>query len=112
MNIGYRTGIHNPKLLAAIGYMEVYLENPLSLSSLAKSVNISLRQLERLFKSKLGTTPARYYLDLRLERARQLLKQTSMSVLQVAVSTGFTSASHFTQSYKKFFGHPPSQERK
>ena len=112
MNIGYRTGIHNPKLLAAIGYMEVYLENPLSLSNLAKSVNISLRQLERLFKLKLGTTPARYYLDLRLERARQLLKQTSMSVLQVAVSTGFTSASHFTQSYKKFFGHPPSQERK
>jgi len=112
MNIGYRTGIHNPKLLAAIGYMEVYLENPLSLTELAASVSISLRQLERLFKSKLATTPARYYLELRLQRARQLLKQTSMSVLQVAVSTGFTSASHFTQSYKKYFGHPPSQERK
>jgi len=112
MTTGYRTGIHNPKLLAAIGYMEVYIENPLPLNTLADSVNISLRQLERLFKAKLDTTPTRYYLELRLQRARQLLKQTSMSVLQVAVSTGFMTASHFTQSYKRFFGHPPSQERK
>jgi len=112
MDTGYRTGIHNPKLLAAIGYMEVYLETPLSLNTLAKHVDISLRQLERLFKSNLDTTPTRYYLELRLQRARQLLKQTSMSIMQVAVSTGFTTASHFTQSYKRYFGHPPSQERK
>lgn len=112
MSTGFRTGIHNPKLLAAIGYMEVYLETPLSLNTLADNVNISLRQLERLFKSNLDTTPTRYYLELRLQRARQLLRQTPMSVVQVAVSTGFTAASHFTQSYKQHFGHPPSQERK
>ncbi len=111
MAIEHRMGIHHPNLLASIGYMEAYIETQMSLHELASTVNISLRQLERLFQSHLQTTPARYYLELRLRRARQLLKQTAMSVLQVAVTTGFTSASHFTQSYKKYFGYPPRNER-
>jgi len=111
MAIEYRTGIRHPKLLAAIGYMEAYTENPLSLDRLAKSVDISVRQLERLFQAQLGTSPAKYYLALRLQRARQFLKRTVMSVLEVSLATGFNSASSFSRAYKKHFGHTPLEER-
>ena len=112
MAIEHRTGIRHPKLLAAIGYMEAHTETPISLHDLSREINLSLRQLERLFKSKLSVTPTQYYLELRVQRARQLLRQSPMSIMEVAVATGFNSASHFTQIYKKYFGHAPSQERK
>ena len=112
MAIEHRTGIRHPKLLAAIGYMEAHTETIISMHELSDEIGLSLRQLERLFKSKLGVTPTQYYLDLRVRRARQLLRQSPMSVMEVAVATGFNSASHFTQIYKKHFGHAPSQERK
>ena len=112
MKIEHRTGIRHPKLLAAIGYMEAHTETPIALHDLGVEIDLSLRQLERLFKSKLGVTPTQYYLDLRVRRARQLLRQSPMSIMEVAVATGFNSASHFTQIYKKHFGHAPSQERK
>jgi len=112
MAIEHRTGIRHPKLLAAIGYMESHTETPVSLHNLSTQIGLSLRQVERLFKSKLGVTPAQYYLDLRVQRARQLLRQSPLSIMEVAVATGFNSASHFTRIYKKRFGHPPSQERK
>lgn len=110
-SIQYRTGISHPKLLAVIAYMEAYIETPLSLPEFADRSNISLRQLERLFRSLLNTTPSQYYLALRLQRARQLLTQTTMSILQIAVATGFKSAAHFTQAYKHHFKHPPRTER-
>jgi transcriptional regulator GlxA family with amidase domain len=111
-SIQHRTGISNAKLLAAIGVMEAHIDPPLPLPRIAKRINLSLRQLERLFKSQLSNTPTRYYLELRLQRAKQLIAQTSMTMLEIAVATGFTSAAHFTQAYKKYFGHPPSQERR
>jgi len=61
MAIEHRTGISHPKLLAAIGYMEVYIETPLTIEKLAAAVGLSARQLERLFRLQLGTTPAKYY---------------------------------------------------
>ncbi len=111
MPIQYRTGITHPKLLAVIAHMEAYVESPVSVPDLADSVGLSSRQLERLFKERLGKTPTRYYLDLRLQRARLLLIQTSMSVLQIAVATGFTSASHFAHCYGEHFGKSPRAER-
>ena len=112
MAIEHRTGIHHPKLLAAIGYMEAFSENPMSLEKLAKTVGVSLRQLERLFKTEMKTTPAQYYMSIRLQRARQFLRRTTLSVLEVGIAAGFNSPSHFTQTYKKRFGHTPSEERK
>ena len=111
MSIQYRTGISNPKLLAVIAYMEAYLESPVSLGELAKSVNLSVRQLERLFRNHLGKTPTRYYLELRLRRAQLLLRQTTMPILQVAVASGFASASHFARCYREFFNCAPRAER-
>lgn len=111
MSIQYRTGISNPKLLAVIAYMEAYLESPVSLVELASSVDLSVRQLERLFRNYLGKTPTRYYLELRLQRAQLLLRQTTMPILQVAVASGFASASHFARCYRELFDCAPRAER-
>ncbi|MFC3227922.1 GlxA family transcriptional regulator [Marinibaculum pumilum] len=107
----YRTGISHPKLLAAIAAMEAHLEAPLGMDDLAAQVGLSPRQLERLFRQHLDRPPRRYYLELRLKRARHLLLQTPMPVIQVAVACGFTSASHFADAYHACFGHAPRAER-
>ena len=69
------------------------------------------RQLERLFRKYLNRSPARYYVELRLNRARLLLLQTNMPVIDVALACGFVSASHFSKCYRDFFGKTPRRER-
>jgi transcriptional regulator GlxA family with amidase domain len=94
-----------------IAIMEEHLEEPLPRAELAERVGLSARQLERLFRKYMGRTPTRYYLELRLYRARTLLHQTSMSILDVALACGFVSASHFSKCYREFFACTPRQER-
>ncbi|NHR07146.1 GlxA family transcriptional regulator [Chromobacterium haemolyticum] len=106
-----RIGTGHEALLDAALSMESNIENPRSLEHLAAELGVSLRHLERLFKRYLSTTPAQYYLDLRLRRARELLLQTNMSVMEVTVACGFLSSSHFSKSYRGLFGYPPSRER-
>src|SRR3546814_8288392 len=100
MGLQGRLGISHSKLLQVIGLMEGYLEEPLARAELARRAGLSSRQLERLFRRYLGRTPTRYYLELRLHRARALLTQTSMSILNVALACGFVSASHFSKDRK------------
>ena len=111
MSLPARLGVRHPKLLAVIELMEKNLEEPLSRSDLARSAGLSTRQLERLFRKYLGRSPARYYLELRLDRARLLLLQTNMSIIDVALACGFVSASHFSKCYRDYFGHTPRKER-
>jgi transcriptional regulator GlxA family with amidase domain len=92
--------------------MEANLEEPMSLDELAQHVGLSRRQLERLFQKHLRCVPTRYYLELRLARARQLLLQTSMSIVDVAFACGFVSAPHFSKCYRDFYGIPPRDERR
>ncbi|MEM7222620.1 MAG: GlxA family transcriptional regulator [Pseudomonadota bacterium] len=106
-----RLGVRHPKLLAVIELMEQNLEEPLSRVDLAKDASLSTRQLERLFRKYLKRSPARYYLELRLNKARLLLLQTDMSVIDVALACGFVSASHFSKCYRDFFGRTPRKER-
>ncbi|MCG8354821.1 MAG: GlxA family transcriptional regulator [Kiloniellales bacterium] len=112
MALRSRLGISHPKLLKVIGMMEENLEEPLPRSQLARRAQLSTRQLERLFRKYLGRTPTRYYLELRLYRARALLTQTAMSVLDVALACGFVSASHFSKCYREFFHKTPREERR
>ena len=112
MALRSRLGISHPKLLKVIGLMEENLEEPLARSRLAVRADLSTRQLERLFRKYLGRTPTRYYLELRLYRARALLTQTAMSVLDVALACGFVSASHFSKCYREFFHKTPREERR
>ena len=107
-----RTGVRHNGLLDVIGAMEDHLENTLPLSELARRGRMSLRQMERLFIRDLAVKPARYYRELRLNRARQLIRQTGMTMTQIAVSTGFSSAPHFAKAYRAAHGTAPSADRK
>ncbi|MBB3183952.1 transcriptional regulator GlxA family with amidase domain [Halomonas fontilapidosi] len=104
-------GTTQPKLLEIVALMEANLEEPIGLEELAAYVDVSRRQLERLFQRYLLCSPSRYYLKLRLTRARQLLKQTSISIIEVASACGFVSTPHFSKCYREFFGQPPRDER-
>jgi transcriptional regulator GlxA family with amidase domain len=106
-----RLGVYNPKLISAIEMMESNIEEPLNQEMLARYIGLSRRQLERLFRKHLGRTPAQYYLELRLERARHLLYQTSMPIMNVAFACGFVSASHFSTCYRQKYGRTPRAER-
>lgn len=111
MAIQTRLGVANKKLLAAIGLMEEGNDEPRHVAQIAAAVELSPRQLERLFGKYLRATPGRYYLELRLDRARMLLLQTTKPILDIAVACGFASASHFSRCYRARYGHKPSEER-
>lgn len=104
-------GSTQPKLLEIVALMEANLEEPLCLDELAVYLMMSRRQLERLFQKHLLCSPSRYYIKLRLTRARRLLKQSSLSIVEVASASGFVSTSHFSKCYREFFGIPPRCER-
>jgi transcriptional regulator GlxA family with amidase domain len=106
-----RLGVQNSKVLSIIEIMEGHLAEPLSLIEIADKVDLSRRQIERLFRTEMGRSPARYYLEIRLDRARHLLIQSSMPVVEVAVACGFVSASHFSKCYRELYDRSPQQER-
>ena len=108
----YLIGASQPRLVDAVVLMEANIEEPLSLDEVADYVGISRRQLERLFNRYLHCAPSRYYLELRLSRARLLLLQTSIPVIDVAISCGFSTAPHFSKCYSDLYGKPPSNERR
>ena len=97
--------------MGIIEKMEENLEEPPSPSLLAKQACLSTRQLERLFRRYVDRSPKRYYLELRLKKARSLLLQTDMSVINVALASGFSSPLHFSKCYRAFYGRTPYRER-
>jgi transcriptional regulator GlxA family with amidase domain len=111
MDLRSRLGVNDERLLAALRAMEGNLERPLSCEKLAALASLSLRQLERLFRRNLGRGVHRYYLELRLRAAHQLLRETSRSILAIAVATGFCSSSHFTRVFHERFGMTPRSAR-
>lgn len=111
MAVQSRLGVANRKLIAAVGMMEKNIEDPRDVRDIAAAIELSPRQLERLFAKYLRVNPGRYYLGLRLDRARTLLAQTTRPILDVAVECGFTSASHFSRCYRTLYGCKPSDER-
>jgi transcriptional regulator GlxA family with amidase domain len=107
MDIGFQLGITDEKLLVVLEAMEANLETPLSRENLATLAGISLRQLERSFRNKLTRSVHEHYLALRLECSRQLLRETSLSVPEVALATGFASASQFSRAFRRSFRVSP-----
>lgn len=101
----------SPKLAEALSLMEANLAEPLPTEDVARLVGVSRRQLERLFKQYLNALPSRYYMELRLNRARRLLQQSSQSILQIGLSCGFSSGPHFSNAYKACFDKTPRDER-
>ncbi len=106
-----RLGSSHPKLTQAVLLMEANIEEPLTTDEIARHVCVSRRQLERIFKQYLNRVPSQYYLELRLNKARQLLMQTSKSIIQIGLSCGFSSGPHFSSAYRNFFGATPREDR-
>lgn len=111
LSVPTRIGVRHPKLSLVIQMMEENIEEPISPSLLAKDVKMSTRQLERLFRRYLNRSPKRYYMELRLQKARNLLMQTDMSVINVALACGFASPSHFSKCYRSHYQTTPYRER-
>lgn len=111
LSVPTRIGVRHPKLSQVIQIMENNIEEPISPSILAKDVGMSTRQLERLFRRYLNRSPKRYYMELRLQKARNLLMQTDMSVINVALACGFASPSHFSKCYRAHYDTTPYRER-
>jgi len=111
LSVPTRLGVRHPKLGQVIQMMERNIEEPISPSILAKHVAMSTRQLERLFRRYLSRSPKRYYMELRLQKARNLLMQTDMSVINVALACGFASPSHFSKCYRAHYATTPYRER-
>ncbi len=111
LSVPTRIGVRHPKLSTVIQMMESNIEDPISPSLLARDVGMSTRQLERLFRRYLNRSPKRYYMELRLQKARNLLMQTDMSVINVALSCGFSSPSHFSKCYRSHYNTTPYRER-
>jgi transcriptional regulator GlxA family with amidase domain len=111
MDLRFRLGVTDEKLLRVLRQMETKIETPYAREDLARMAGISVRQLERLFRRQLGRGIHRHYSSMRLERARQLLRETGLPVLDVAVATGFSSSSQFARAYGRVFGETPSETR-
>ena len=106
-----RLGTNNRGLIAAISAMERQIGNPASRDELARAAGVSVRQLERLFVEHLGVTIHRHYVLLRLGHARTLLRQTGLSLSDVAAECGFADPSHFARVYRSRYGSSPSADR-
>ncbi|MEZ5925567.1 MAG: GlxA family transcriptional regulator [Hyphomicrobiaceae bacterium] len=110
--IGARIGVQNPRLLSIIELMEANIAEPLSLAEISRHTGISRRHVERLFGHHMGRSPARYYLDVRLERARRLLRHSNLPIVEVAIASGFVSASHFSKRYRERYRISPQADRR
>ena len=111
LSVPTRIGVRHPKLSQVIQMMESNIEEPISPSILARDAGMSTRQLERLFRRYLSRSPKRYYMELRLQKARNLLMQTDMTVINVALACGFSSPSHFSKCYRAHYNTTPYRER-
>ena len=110
VSIAGRTGVRHSKLVEAIDLMRANLEDPIPPAEIARQVGLSVRQLERLFARYMSSSPKKYYLGLRLEKARNLLVQTDLSLMEICVMCGFKAPSHFSKTYRKAYGVAPSRD--
>ena len=112
MAVQLRHKINHPRLVKAIELMRNHIEDHLTCQEIGNRVGLSRRQLERLFQKHLQCTPSNHYMGIRLERAKNLLQQSTLSVMQIAYASGFISTSYFARCYKNSFNCTPSAERK
>ncbi len=106
-----RVGSTNAAVLDAVEMMETHIAEPVGLPDLAQAATVSPRQLNRLFQQKLGRSTMAYYREMRLEKARNLLRNSPLSLTEIALATGFANSSHFSRTYAQHYGAPPSASR-
>lgn len=106
-----RIGTTHAAILDAVRAMEANVAEPLPLTRLASAAGVSPRQLNRLFRDRLGRSTMQYYRELRLDKARNLMRNSPLSLTEIALATGFSSSSHFSRAYSEYDGQPPSRFR-
>ena len=111
-NYAVAIGSRNQRLLSALQLMQDSIEEPLSIGELCDQLDISRRQLERLFSRYLNESPMHVYFDMRLSHAYALMNETAMTVTEIALASGFNSATHFSRQFKRKFGASPHFFRK
>jgi len=109
--LGYGTSDHE-RLRQAIVLMEKNISTPLEISVIAKLVDSSSRQLERVFRAETGLSPSEYYRNSRLKYSRYLLTTTDLPVVTIAYESGFSDASHFIRHFQALYGMAPGRLRK
>lgn len=92
--------------------MEAHLDEEFRLDELAREAGMSKFHFCRLFRKTTGLSPSRYFIRLRMEMARRLLRETSRSVIEVGLEVGYSSPSHFAQVFQREAGVPPSEYRR
>ncbi len=106
-----RIGTSSSPVLHAVAAMESHIADPLSLDQLATVAGVTIRQLNRLFRDKLGVSTMAYYRKLRLRTGRRLSETSPISLTEIALATGFANSSHYSKSFSAEFGAPPSSLR-
>ena len=101
----------NDRVSRALLIMEQNLARPISVAEIAAHVHTSARQLERLFKEKVGCAPHSAYLRLRLKHAKWMLN-SDLSLAAIAADTGFADGAHLSKTFKLVYGINPSEQRK
>ncbi|MCW1840515.1 GlxA family transcriptional regulator [Prosthecomicrobium hirschii] len=102
---------HDPRIAQVIAMMRTAIGAPRPIHAFAADVGLSSRQLERLFLRDLGCSPGAVFLDMRLDRARDLLAGTDQPIASVARDCGFVSQSHFSKAFRDRFGLSPGEAR-
>ncbi|MGC4025842.1 MAG: GlxA family transcriptional regulator [Mesorhizobium sp.] len=101
-----------PQLTKAVAIMRANVERPIGMATLAVQAALSERTLARLFEREFGIGPGRYYQNIRLDVARSLVEETSLSASEIAARTGFTSSSCLSRAYKDHFRHGLREARR
>lgn len=99
----------NPVLVATVNLMTRNMDEPLSMRELAQAAGYSRRHLERLFRDAVGKTPGDFYRGLRLDRGRNLLSTTDLTLMEISIACGFSTVSHFSKSFRARFGTSPTK---
>lgn len=107
-----RYGLHHKGLNEVLAAMETHSSEPLALAELARMAGRSPRQLERLFRDRLGTSPGAHYVRIRLELARRLLAESDLSITEVAIASGFLAPAHFSRAFRRLYGSAPGAWRR
>ena len=104
-------GLFDARLTHVIRLMEETVQEPLSMDEITQQVSVSTRHLERVFRTVFNDTPARFYKRLRVKRARTMIEETLLPMMDIAVATGFGSCTTMTKAVKSEYGVTPSKMR-
>ena len=107
----YAGGLSPRQLSRVVDYIDAYLDKNIKLADLARLINISPFHFSRLFKQSIGMTPHKYLSQQRVERAKQLLKESDRSIVDIALECGFSSHSHLSKQFRQITGMTPKAYR-